>query len=189
MRKLFATLSLLVAAAVPMTVQAQTAGGSTTDSKSFSVTGNVPAICSGGTLSSGNSTFALGVLIDTTTGLLRTDLAAPNKVLTGSFCSTRSTISIAATPLAAQNFTATPPSGFSRSVNYTATASGWTTTAASFNTGSATNPAAVQSRDSAFNGDITVGISTFSTVGGTTLRPVADTSYLGTVTVTLTAAG
>lgn len=187
MRKIAVILAVSSALAAPVAVQAQEVGSLTTSSKEFLVTGSVPPICSGGSLSSGDSTFALGVLIDTTTGLLRTDLSAPAKVMTGSFCSTRSTINLTATPLAAQNFTATPPTGFSRAVNYTATASGWTAVAASYTTGAATNTAATQTRDSAFSGDITVGLSGFATAGGAALRPVADTSYRGTITVTLTA--
>lgn len=164
------------------------AAQSATDTKSFAVVGNVPALCSGGTIAGGGSTFDLGVLIDTTTGLLRTDLAAPPKILTGSFCSSRSTITVAATPMAAQNFTAAPPAGFSRTVNYTATASGWTTTAATFATGAGTNPGATQTRPTAFSGDITVSIGTFGTNGGNALRLVSDTSYVGMVTVTLAVA-
>lgn len=158
-----------------------------TDSKNFGVQGNVPPLCVGGTVNGGGDTFDLGVLINTTTGFVRTDLSAPNKVLAGSFCSARSTIAVTATPIVAQTFTATAPAGFSRSVDYTATASGWTTTAASFATASATNPAATQTRDTAFSGPITVGIGGFATTGGNTLRLVADTQYRGTVTITLTA--
>lgn len=177
-------LAVVLALGISTAAQAQ----STTSTKSFTVTGNVPAMCAGGTIVGGNGTFDLGVLADTTTGLLRSDLSAPNKVITGSFCSSRSTITVAATPMVAQNFTATPPSGFSRTVNYVATASGWTTTAASFDTGAASNPAAVQTRATAFTGDITVGIAGFSTGGGSGQRLVADTNYSGLVTVTLTAA-
>jgi hypothetical protein len=158
---------------------------SDTDVKTFTVTGNVPALCSGGALSGTGSTFDVGVLIDTATGFLRTDLAAPNKQLSGSFCSARSTITVNATPMLAQNFTGTPPANFSRTVNYTATASGWTDAPAVFTVGAASNPAAVQQRPTAFTGDITVGVSSFTTAGGSALRLVADTSYLGTVTVTL----
>ena len=183
MRKI--ALAALIAL-VPAVAQAQEATGDT-DTKQFEVVGTVPAMCSGGTLTGGNSTFDLGVLIDTTTGLLRTDLASPNKVLNGAFCSARSTIAVNATALAAENYTATPPAGFSRSVNYTATASGWSPTPASFNTGAATNPNAVQNRNSAFTGDITVGIGSFSTAGGATQRLVADSSYSGLITVTLSA--
>lgn len=181
--------SLILAAGVFVAVSASSAAAqSATDTKSFAVTGNVPALCSGGTVAGTGSTFDLGVLIDTTTGLLRTDLAAPPKILTGSFCSSRSTITVSATPLAAQNFTATAPAGFSRTVDYTATASGWTTTAASFATGAGSNPGATQTRLTAFSGDIAVAIGTFSTNGGSGLRLVSDTSYLGVVTVTLAVA-
>jgi hypothetical protein len=179
---------ILAAGALAALAAGSASAQSATDTKQFTVTGTVPALCSGGTISGGNSTFNLGVLVDTATGLLRTDLAAPNKVLTGAFCSSQSTITVAATPLTAQNFTATPPAGFSRAVNYTATASGWTPNAATFATGTTSNPGAVQTRTTAFSGDITVGIGTFGTSGGNALRLVADNNYMGAVTVTLTVA-
>jgi len=185
-------LAALSAAAIAIAwsgaAAAQTEGGSDTDTKNFAVVGNVPAMCVGGTLAGTGSTFDMGVLIDLNTGLLRTDLAAPPKVLSGSFCSARSTITVAATPMTAQTFTTTPPTGFSRTVNYTATAAGWTTTPASFTTGAASNPAAVQSRATAFSGDITVSVGSFATGGGATQRLVADTNYQGNVTVTLAVA-
>lgn len=177
-------LAATVAAALPAAATAQ----SSSDTKSFAVTGNVPALCVGGTIAGGNGSFDLGVLVDTSTGLLRQGLAAPARVLSGSFCSSRSTITVTATPLAAQTFTNTPPAGFSRIVNYTATASGWTTTPASFTTGATTNPASIQQRASAFTGDVTVAIGGFSTDGGNALRLVSDTNYLGSVTVTLAVA-
>ncbi|KHK93737.1 hypothetical protein LK12_04705 [Novosphingobium malaysiense] len=183
--RIFITASMLALAALPAAASAQSATDSST--KEFAVTGNVPALCTGGTLT-GDGTFDLGVLTDTATGLLRTDLSAPDQVITGSFCSTRSTIEIAATAMTAQNATATPPAGFSRTVNYVATASGWTTTPASFDTAATTNSAAMQTRDTAFTGDIAVALSNFSTGGGDTLRMVSDTDYQGSVTVTLTAA-
>jgi hypothetical protein len=148
----------------------------------------VPALCAGGTLSAANGTFDVGVLIDTSTGFLLPTLSAPNKVLNGAFCSSRSTITVSATPMTAQNFTAAPPTGFSRTVNYTATASGWTDTAAAFTTSAASNTAATQSRSTAFTGNITVGVSNFTTGGGNALRMVADTNYQGLVTVTLAVA-
>ena len=176
-------LPVIAALALPAAAHAQ----STTSTKEFAVIGNVPAMCSGGTLT-GDGPFDDGVLIDTTTGLLRTDLSAPDKILAGSFCSTRSTINVVATPMTAQGFTATPPSGFSRTVNYTATASGWTAAPASYDTAATTNTAATQTRTTAFTGDITVGISNFSTGGGQSLRLVADPNYRGLVTVTLSVA-
>jgi hypothetical protein len=164
---------------------AQTTG--TTSSGTVTVTGTVPSLCFGGTLT-GGSNIDLGVLIDTSTGLLRTDLAAPTRTLTGAFCSTRSVISIEATPLLSQNATATPPAGFSRTVNYRATASGWTPSSAVYTTGAASNPAASQSRATAFQGDITITLDSFLTDGGTGLRLVSDPLYRGTVTVTLSVA-
>jgi hypothetical protein len=170
-----------------MPIAAQAQESTATDSKSFSVTGNVPALCSGGTLAGDAGTFDLGVLINTSTGLLRTDLSAPPQTLTGAFCSAQSTITVAATPLVAQSFTASPPASFSRSVDYTAAAAGWTPGAAVFNTAASANPAASQSRATAFSGDIAVSVADFATTGGNALRLVADDNYLGTVTVTLSA--
>jgi len=183
----FKSLALGVAGllALPATASAQS---TTATAGPFPVTGNVPALCSGGTLTGGNTSFDLGVLINTATGLLRSDLAAAPKVLTGAFCTSRSRISISATPLQSVTDTAAPGSGFSRSVNYTASAAGWTTNPAQFATASGSNPAASQDRGTAFQGDITVSIGSFSTAGGDTLRLIADPSYQGTVTVTLAVA-
>jgi hypothetical protein len=181
-------LAALSAAAATVAWSGSAAAQSDTDTKDFAVVGNVPAMCVGGTIAGTGSTFDMGVLIDLNTGLLRTDLASPPKVLSGSFCSARSTITVNATPMAAQTFTSTPPAGFSRLVDYTATAAGWTTTPAAFATGAGSNPAAVQTRGTAFSGDITVSVGSFSTVGGANQRLVADTNYQGNVTVTLAVA-
>lgn len=176
-------LPLYVAIALlPSVALAQSA----TDTSEFSVIGTVPSICVGGSVSEAGGVFDLGVLVDTATGFMRNDLAAPAQILNGSFCSSRSTIAVAATPIVAQTFTAAAPAGFSRSVDYVATASGWTTNPAVFGTSAAANSAASQTRETAFSGPITVGIGSFATTGGSALRLVADTSYLGTVTVTLT---
>lgn len=188
LQRLTALSAVAIAIAWSGTAAAQEGGGSDTDTKDFAVVGNVPAMCVGGTLAGTGATFDMGVLIDLNTGLLRTDLASPPKLLSGSFCSARSTITVNATPMAAQTFTTTPPAGFSRVVNYTATAAGWTTTPASFVTGAGSNPAAVQTRATAFSGDITVSVGSFSTDGGATQRLVADTNYQGNVTVTLAVA-
>ena len=181
-------LAALSAAAVAIAWSGSAAAQSDTDTKDFAVVGNVPAMCVGGTLTGTGATFDMGVLIDINTGLLRNDLASPPKILSGSFCSARSTITVNATPMAAQTFTSTPPAGFSRLVDYTATAAGWTTTPAAYATGAGSNPAAVQTRATAFSGDITVSVGSFSTVGGANQRLVADTNYQGNVTVTLAVA-
>jgi len=179
-------LPLILTSAAALAAAGPAFAQSDTSTKDFSVIGTVPAMCFGGTLEGDDSVFDLGVLIDTSTGYLRTDLSAPDKVLSGAFCSTRSTIEVTATAMTAQTFTATPPADFSRTVNYIATASGWTVAPAVYDTGSASNPQATQTRATAFTGDITVGLSDFSTGGGSDLRLVADPSYLGAVTVTLT---
>jgi len=181
MRTLSTSLAALLAIGAAGAASAQT----TATSGPFPVTGNVPALCAAGTNGSGSGSFDLGVLVNTSTGLLRNDLAAPPKVLTGAFCSSASTITVNATPLLSVNNVAAAPSGFSRTVNFTATAAGWTATAATFTTGAASNPGAVQTRGTAFTGDITVSIGAFSTGGGNALRLVADPAYLGSVTVTL----
>ncbi|HYJ83298.1 MAG TPA: hypothetical protein VEW26_10715, partial [Allosphingosinicella sp.] len=73
-------------------------------------------------------------------------------------------------------------------VNFTARAEGWTPTPAIFTTGAGTNPASVQTRETAFVGDIVVSIGDFTTEGGSALRLVQDPLYQGAVTVTLAAA-
>jgi hypothetical protein len=182
MRKLI----LLAPALIAMLPTAALAQATNTSTKNVGVVGTAPAMCFGGTLT-GDGNYDLGILIDTATGQLRSDLAAPAKVLVGSFCTGRSTITVQATPLAAQNSTVAPPTGFSRQVDYVATASGWTTIPAAYNTATATNSAATQTRASAFTGDITVAISGFATSGGESLRLVADDNYRGLVTVTIAA--
>ena len=183
MRMLHVIGAALLAAGLAGTASAQATNTATAGP--IPVRGNVPALCSAGTLSGGGGAFDVGVLINTTTGFLLPNLSAPPKTLTGAFCSSKSAITIVATQMTAQNFTTTPPTGFSRIVNYDATAAGWTTTPAVFSTGAATNPNATQQRATAFTGDITVSVSNFTTGGGDALRMVSDTSYLGTVTVTL----
>ena len=108
-------------------------------------------------------------------------------MLAGAFCSARSNITVSATPLLSVN-NLNAAGGFSRTVHFTATAAGWTTTPATFTTGAAGNPGATQLRATPFQGDITVSIGAFSTGGGNALRLVADPAYLGSVTVTLAVA-
>jgi hypothetical protein len=174
----------LLAAGLAGTASAQEATDTSTRGP-IPVRGNVPALCSGGTLGGGGTAFEVGILINTSTGFLLPNLSAPPKTLTGAFCSSKSAITIVATPMTAQNFTATPPANFSRTVNYDASAAGWTTSPAVFSTGAASNPNATQQRATAFTGDITVSVSNFTTGGGDALRMVADPVYLGTVVVTL----
>jgi hypothetical protein len=181
MSKAFASLAI-AAVLAPALALAQPVTGTVT------VDANVTTRCDSGSVDGGVSTFALGVLIDTRTGLLLTNLAAPPKTLVGSFCNARSTISVSATRMLAQSFTGTPPSGFTDAIDYTATASGWTTVPASYSTEAANNPTASQTRDTPFTGPITVSIGGFAPVGGAGQRVVADPAYVGEVIVTLAVA-
>lgn len=176
------------AVAALMLVSAPALAATDTASQDYQVIGRVPALCSVGIPDNSGGIFDMGVLVDTTTGLLRTDLSAPDKRLAGAFCSASSTIAITASPMEAQNAGGPAPAGFANAVNYTATATGWTAVPAAFQTGNPVNPAASQSRSSPFTGEIFVGVSGFATAGGAALRPVADNQYLGRITVTLSAA-
>jgi hypothetical protein len=151
----------------------------------FPVSGTVARLCSIGAVTGGNLTFALGSLIDGTTGLLSSTLSAPAKVVTGSWCNAPSTISIAALPLAAVGVVGAAPAGFTNAVNYTATAANWSTTPASFVVGAAANAAASQTTPTPNATNINVSIGTFAAAGGATLRPVSATNYSGQVTLTL----
>lgn len=182
-------MKLLIASAVlslagASAVQAQ----STATAGPIPVTGNVPSLCTAGSVTGGDSVFGLGVMINTSTGFLLGTLSAPPKIVSGSFCNSQSTITITATPMTAQSATGVPPAGFANAVNFTATASGWTANAAQTTTGAASNPAASQSRSTPFSGDVSVGVSGFTPVGGTSLRMVSDPAYRGSVTLTLAAA-
>jgi hypothetical protein len=151
----------------------------------FPVTGFVTRLCSIGAITGGNGTYALGSLIDPTTGLLSSTLSAPAKVVTGSWCNAPSTINVAATQLTATGYTGALPAGFTSTVDFTANAAGWSGVPASFVTGAASNTAATQSASSATAGAITVNIGTFAARGGASLRPVAATAYNGQVVLTL----
>jgi hypothetical protein len=151
----------------------------------FPVTGFVTRLCAIGAVTGGNGTYSLGSLIDPTTGLLSSALAAPSKVVSGSWCNAPSTINVTATQLTATGFTGAPPSGFTSTVDFTANASGWSTAPASFTTGAASNAGATQSASSATAGAISIGIGSFAARGGAGLRPVAATAYSGQVVLTL----
>jgi len=153
------------------------------------ITGQVTNFsCTLGPIPAGDNVFDLGVLIDTSTGRLRSDLSVPPKTISGSFCNARSVITVSATRMRAQSFSGSLPSGFSNAVDYQATASGWTDTPAVYATGSVSNTAASQIQPLPFTGDITISLSDFTTTGGNLLRLVSDPLYQGTVTVTLTVA-
>ena len=176
------SVATLMMVASQANAQARTPGLTST-SPNMPVTGNVPILCSVGILS-GQGSFPLGNLIDNATGKMRQGLSAPDQTITGSWCNAPSTVSISATQLAAQTFTTTPPAGFSRTLNYTATASGFSALPASFTTGSTSNTTATRSVTGPITAPIIVAVSNVTPVG-TDPFLVADTSYLGIVTVTL----
>lgn len=150
------------------------------------VAGTVPSLCSSGLISGGDNVFDLGVLIDTSTGFLLPSLSTPTKTLSGAFCNAQSTITISAVPMTAQNFAGTAPGGFTSGVDFVATASGWTPSAASVSTAADVNPNAVRQQPAPHAGDVLVSLSTFTARGGN-LRLVADDDYRGSVVVTLAA--
>jgi len=179
MNRLFRSLALLTAFLPAMA----SAGAST-----VAVNGEVSTQCSGGSVQGGDSVFALGIMVDTATDLLLDNLSAPPKTIVGAFCNSASTITVAATPMTPSEFAGAPPNGFSDAVDYTTTASGWTTHPAEFTTDAASNPNATQKQPAAFSGVITVAVSGFTPVGGPAMRLVADPNYVGHITVTLAAA-
>ena len=184
----FLIIASLAAALSAAAGAASAAGASATAGpSSVPVTGNVVTFCTTGALSNDTTVFDLGVLTDPNTGLLKTNIAPVSKTLSGATCNAVSTISVTAQPMTAQSFTSAPPNGFSRSVDYTATASGWTTTPAIFATAQAQNTSANQARNTPFTGQITLTLSGFATTGGSNLRLVSDPNYSGAITVTLAA--
>lgn len=178
----FSALALGLAVAAPAFAQETPPANPT--QLTFPVTGFVSRLCSIGAITGGDNTFAVGSLINPATGFLSATLSAPPKTVTGSWCNAPSTITLGATQLGATDV-ATAPANFTRAVNYTATASGWSTTPATFTTGAANNPAAVQNATTATAGQITVSIGGFTAAGGDALRPVASPTYQGAVTLTL----
>jgi hypothetical protein len=159
--------------------------GPTATTGPIPVIGSVPTFCTGGTVSGTDGVFNVGVLVDQTTGFLRTDLAAPPKTVAGAFCNAASSITIGATRMIPTSFAGLAPTGFTTGVDYIATATGWTTTDATTSTSQATNPGAVQQRPTPGGSNILVAVSGFSATGGNTLRPVADPLYRGQVVLTL----
>jgi hypothetical protein len=154
------------------------------DTAHVEIAGVVSPLCSVGGAADGDNVFEMGTLIDTSTGLLLPGLTA-TKTLSGVFCNSLSTVSVLATPMQAQNATQPPPQGFTATVDFLASASGFGATPARFATGLAQNPDATQSVPDAFAADIVVDLTQFSANGGANLALVADPAYRGTVTITV----
>jgi hypothetical protein len=146
-------------------------------SATVTITGSVAVACHLG--SPANSTIAVGTLSNLSDGTLAA-IGPQSTTIADSWCNTGSTISLSATPLVAQSFSGAPPSGFTKAVNYTATASGWTSTPPSF----ATPTPASQTSNNPVAQTITVGVSAFATPSAGN-RLVADPVYSGLITITL----
>jgi len=181
----------ILAFAIVAAVAPSLAWADTSNTATLTVTGNVAQACSLASVS-GNGTFTVGGgnLLDPTTGELASGLVTNgNQTITGSWCNGASTITVTAAPLEQSTFVGSPPAGFTKTVNYTATAAGWgpnnvvvTTTA-----DASGNPATTSGSQTVANATastITVGLATFTAGGSPTNKLVAGT-YTGSVVITL----
>ena len=178
--RLLLLAGLALAAAPP-------AFGDGTATSTITITGSAAQACHLGAAS--NSTLNVGTLANLADGTLA-PVADRSTTIDGSWCNTASTLSIIAQPLVAQHYSGSPPAGFTKAVNYTAAASGWTSPSASFTTtgdrsggGNGTTPGTADSADPVAQ-QISVTVSTFATPSAGD-RLVADAEYSGQITVTL----
>ena len=161
------------------------------NSTTVTVTGTVTPSCTLAPVGNGAGTFTVGGgnLIDPSTGLLATGLVTDGaQTISGSWCNTASVISLAASPMLQTTFVGAPPTGWTKSVNYKATASGWgpdlpVTTTGDVSGASPTSNTATQIVTSPTAANIVISLSDFVTPGSNS-RLVAGT-YTGSVVVTL----
>ncbi len=173
----------LLATALPTHAQTNPTGP---DNVTVRFVGGVPPVCQIGGSTDTRGSFDLGVLIDTQTGLLRRNLAPPQKDLGDTWCNAPSQIEISAIELTPQGATAQLRSGFSNAIHYTATASGWTDTAATYRTdGATTQRDAVQIAPDPRVVPLVITASDFRLREGSATRPLASRAYLGAIRVTL----
>lgn len=157
----------------------------------FTVNGHVNSSCS-----LGSSTGSL--LISTTVpanGKLDPSLNGRTFNLTGLFCDAPSTIRLSASALRRNPAVSKVPNGQSEAVNYTATATGWTSTPATVTTAE-TSPfgsttiytGAPLTQGAAKIGGLTVTLSNFTVVVGDkgNGKHLIDGNYSATITVSLT---
>lgn len=181
------TFSTLVALAAMMAPAAAYAA-SDADSKNVGITGTVSRLC---VLGEPSATLVnLGQMAETSgarVGRLTT-VATQTVTLPNSFCNfANSSVTVEAAALKAADAT-TPPTGFARAVNYTATASGWAATNAAASTAddgtgtSAATRGTGSSQPTPKLSDITLALSGFSVAGD---RLLVSGTYSTTVTVTL----
>ena len=180
-------LRLLLLAGMALAAAPPAFGDGTPATASITILGSAAQMCHLGSAST--TTLDVGTLANLSDGTLA-PVADKSTTINDSWCNTASTIGILATPLVAQGYSGSPPSGFTKAVNYTAAASGWTSPSASFTTtgdtsggGSGSTPGTANATDPVAQ-QITVTVSAFATPG-TGNRLVADANYTGTITVTL----
>lgn len=176
----------LAALAVPAWAQ-ESEGGSNSDSATVGVTGNVADLCILGDPSQPN--VDVGQMVETSGGRVGKISTISNQVVTlpGSFCNFAGT-QVDITTSALLGPEGTPPASFSRAVNYTATATGWTTpdaaatSAAGFDGSSPSASGTGGQQDGPKLNDITVTLSSFTVPQD---RLLISGGYTGSVTITL----
>jgi hypothetical protein len=159
--------------------------------KTFTVTGHVTSTCS-----LGASTGSL--LINTTvpaSGKLDASVDGTSFALTGLYCDAPSSIRLSATALRRNPPNDKVPNGQSQAANYTATATGWSSTPAIVTTSEASPFGSTmvftgtpRSQPSAKSGNLTVTVNNFTTVVGANGngQKLMDGPYSATITVSLT---
>ena len=180
-----ATLASMTALALPATALAAD------NSANVNLNGFVTSACSMGSFGAISSTINLGSLANATDQLAT--ISGKFTQINGSWCNGASMISVVGTPIVATDFAGAPPTGFTKAVNYTVQAAGWTTTggpsytttASQDGTGSTGAPTtAAQTSPQAAT--IFVLVNGFATPSAAD-RLVSSPTYTGAITVTLTA--
>jgi len=158
---------------------------------SYRVIGQVRPSCSLGA----NAPFQLSTTVGKNGKLDTSQLQGVTFTLANAVCSAPSTIVVRATSLRLNTPQANVPNGQSQTVNFTATATGWSTTAASVTTLDASPLGTLtaysgtpRAQNSAKLANITVGFNNFAVVAGSngSGQKLLDGAYSATVTISLT---
>jgi len=158
----------------------------------YRVSGRVQSSCS---LGSNPAPLRLATTVGKDGKLNTTQLQGTTITLGNAMCSAPSSIVVRATSLRLSTPQTTIPNGQSQTVNFTATATGWSTTAASVTTSDAaalgtmtSYSGAARAQNSAKLANITVGFSNFSVVTGANGngQKLIDGAYAATITISLT---
>jgi len=159
--------------------------------RTFSVKGNVPTRCSLGS--------SLGPLTISTTvsanGKLDPSLNGRTFTLSGLYCDAPSSIKVSATALRRDPPKTSVASGQSQSANFTVTATGWSSTAATVTTTETSPLGSTQvfsgtprNQSIAKSGSLNVTVNNFTTVVGVNGlgQKLVDGPYSATITISLT---